>query len=280
MYGTEEGRVLVKATLKGNKMADETYEGFVAKQREILFRIQILKGKSGPVSKASADQAADHVKVANVYLRQIGARLTPDPDTKSTTDGAKLVDDKKPGFFTAIVDDALVSKVTDIIAEKTIKVNHRPKVVNICYIESRTDPLKIARAVNYPGNSNGGSLTLTYRVEVDDAPTKETLKLLPESIQAGDKEKKVIWGIIVQTIRANPSDKFANPIYGNALAHEVGHVMNLNHRPGTDGIAKPANANLMRGEAKFGPLATGIIISQDLDLIQCIGARGSKAFKD
>ncbi len=278
LFGVEEGRILVTATLKGNKMPCETYEALVVKQRDILFRVQILKGKTVPGSSFTADQAADHIKIANTYLRQVGVRLKPDPVTeaKTVTDGAKLADPNKPGFFTATVADELVLKVEDKTAMDTIRINHRPKVLNICYIQTRPGG-KFALAVNFPGNTNGASLTSTYRVTVDEAATQQTLKLQAEKIQPGDKEK-AIWGMVVSTGRLALFTNFAPNLGGQGIAHECGHVMNLNHRPGVDGIAEPADRNLMTAEVKFLKSKTSVIFSQDLDLIQCIAVRGSKAF--
>jgi hypothetical protein len=51
--------------------------------------------------------------------------------------------------------------------------------------------------------------------------------------------------------------------YGSTIAHELGHVLNLNHREagGLDGLNNPPNQNIMHPDE-------GADLAQDFDIIQ------------
>jgi len=80
----------------------------------------------------------------------------------------------------------------------------------------------------------------------------------------------------VQLLKGQPKGgtKVSTLLYGNIIVHEVGHGLALRHRGGRendDRLVKPGELNLMFSD-------TANLKSEDLDLGQCLGSRGSKLF--
>jgi hypothetical protein len=138
------------------------------------------------------------------------------------------------------------------------------------------------RNVSNPGNSKGADLSVEYRITVDEKkPTNHTMKL---NAARGIKGKTDLWGILIsnQTPTWDPSKVYDRSVYGNTIAHELGHVLSLLHRdppmgdPIPDGLNQPKDKNLMgTGGVITPPLGPKM---EDLDLIQLIAMRASKAF--
>ncbi len=274
VYGTGnvEGRISIDLKLNGadiGPVVEPDYEAYVVWNRYMPVRINLLSGTTPGVGSSSTPaQAADHLKIANVYLRQIGVTLHPRGGTP--TDGAVPAPGLL-GFFTVQVPDAFTRRVRFEDFGSLIQVNHLKKVVQVDYVESlkREDALGVAAA--FPKNANGEQVSLRYKITVDENAAVHRMGLRPAELPAGPSN----WGILVTNSPGNPVTNAQE--YGNLLAHELGHVMNLGHRgleslleldPIYDGLDRP-DENLMQ-------LSEAPPVAEDLDLIQLVGARGSK----
>ena len=86
--GVTEGRILLTAKLKATSQVLDTYEAVVVKNLTLPFRVQLLHiGDKNPELDGALTrtiaQASANIKVANVYLRQIGVTLVADSDVKT-----------------------------------------------------------------------------------------------------------------------------------------------------------------------------------------------------
>ena len=102
----------------------------------------------------------------------------------------------------------------------------------------------------------------------------------PQPNSPADKKRDInlLWGLSVPTTQI---DNFAagvnvDMIYGQTLAHEVGHVLGLNHRiatgdPFPDGITTPAQKNLMFPSANPP--------NENFDIIQAKAVRFSEVLR-
>ena len=254
-------------------------EAYVVKEKVLKYRVNLLAGTTKQGTLANAEQALHMVRVANYYLRQVGIRLEADMDT-TTSDGANAVSGM-PGYFTATVDDKMVDGVVanGDLADQAAAINYRAKVVQINFIGTLSGSKEAGDTVANPGNSKGKELSMEYRITVDENPANHTMKLLPAQSVTG---KTDLWGILISNQAGDPKDAYDQSIFGNTIAHEIGHLLCLAHReppagdPIPDGLNKPHNENLMdtglTDMPPFGPTA------EDLDLIQLIAMRASKAF--
>jgi hypothetical protein len=273
----KEGRVRLEVWKKGADPEKDSrldyYEAWVVPLKKIEFRVNLLSGKTaGVATKVTAPQAADHIKIANIYLRQVGITLVADTDTTEYDEAKKV--NGMPGYFAATADDDLVRTVTKSDSEKTIQINDNKNVTQIIYIQSlKANAYGVApsRPGNSFGDKYGSTVDLTFRINNGADSEKHTMKLLGAEFASGPNT----WGTIITNANGDPlsnRQKFANTI-----AHEIGHVMGLAHRGDpvgdfTDGLSEPGNKNLMS-------IYAGLTNPADLDLIQLRASRGSKALK-
>lgn len=280
VFGKAEGRVLLTATLTdadGNVSGRDFYEAQVVAEKQIPFRVNLLRLQTGNIGTAvhSAAQAEKHIAIANIYLRQIGVKLVPDENTDAgNTNGVTNVQLLKKGYFKVTLPQSSANLVKNVIdpgnSEITIQKNHRPNVVQITYIESMQLPAELGALVSRPGNTNGLSITRKYRIIVGEDSSDHTMNLRPARVNLGGAD---VWGVVITDANGNAVTDAQR--YGNTIAHEGGgHLLNLAHRaapasdPIPDGLDKPQNKNLMDASSP-SPIA------EDLDLIQKDGARGS-----
>ncbi len=197
VYGIKEGRIRIEAALMDDKDCTETYEAFVLRQRTVPFRVQLVQGPTGGTDTNPA-QAEEHIRAANVYLRQLGIRLVPDSNTKITEQKdveTKLV---KAGFFEVKVKDAALT--TDIgpnTGKRTIRLNERPNVLQICYVKDIAPgriggPRPAGRTISHPDNPARVEIItadkqklivpgvrLTYRIVAGDMAREHVMRMFP-----------------------------------------------------------------------------------------------------
>lgn len=272
VYGVNAGRIRIVAA---SRHGDDTLEAVVVAPRTIRFRVQLLHDDADAPcgTRTTARQATAHIRIANIYLRQIGIRLIADP-TDLASAGARLCTRNGrcvPGFFEVEVPRDHLREVPNDGAPEVIRHNARPGVVQICYLESMRSGAS-GRSINYPGNRYGSQISLTYRAMAGLPPRRHTMTLTPAKLQADDP---TIWGLVLTNVNERSDSVFTLQKYANTLAHEVGHLLCLAHReaeaddPKNDGLTLPGPPNLMHA-ASQPPEA------EDLDLIQAVAAHGSE----
>jgi hypothetical protein len=287
IYGTDEGRIRVTATLAGAKMPCEFYEALVVKQRILPFRVQLLRlqklgNEIPPGTSVDPLEAVAYVKIANVYSRQRGVLLKPDPNTKinpapavTVKDGIQLAKDKNnkdiPGFFTVTLkrDKTGLGLVQNVeTPREVIRINNMPEITQIAFIESLT---RGRRGTNQerPETSVKDPVKIIYRIE-GHKESSDPMMLAEKNLFPDGKT----WGVAI----ANPVSKedLGSQQFGQVIAHETGHLLSLRHRArgkDPDGLKLPLTQNVMLPEASKAAQ------KDDFDLPQVIAVQGSKALK-
>jgi hypothetical protein len=267
VYGTAPGEITLEVRMRGAVLT--TYRALVGKIKQIKCRFNILNGppKRRPVSKPTHIQS--HLAVANRLLRQAGIELVLDEDT-TTRDGARPT--AVPGIFTIAVKEELTANLPSNTRRlsASARLNYRPGVLNFAYVHLYKSGAGVA--VEYPTSTAGleiidsgtpsSSWNVPSGVPPDDAAAPLTMHLSGDNQTAGHPG---LYAMVITDNRSEPGSPEDQALMGHTLAHEAGHVLNLNHRgdPGlhNDGIDFPAEENLMH----WNPDAE---VAQDLDILQ------------
>lgn len=287
VWGKKPGEVLLELHFKGSCLAK--YRALVMQVKEVKCRFNILKNKDHPdVSPRSTPaDIVKHLAVANRFLYQAGLKLVLD-DNDTKTDGAK--DTTVKGIFEIEVDEDLTKGVAWYAdAKKAALLNHRKKVINFNYIYQDDDGADtLGLAVVRPANNAGDKITdagtpssswkklsgVQY-VASGEAATADPVEMklrgsLPSAGGADDQ-----FAMFVMDNCGDPTTAEGYLKYGNTIAHEFGHVLNLPHRNDpskdsvNDDVGYPLKENLMHYNNPGS-------IAQDLDVVQTRAIHQSK----
>ncbi|MFN0105580.1 MAG: peptidoglycan-binding protein, partial [Bryobacteraceae bacterium] len=325
-------KVQISGRVKGDILVQPYSGGFgygmfrthVAPLHRIKYRVNRIFTNTAIPSRSQSD-AKDHIKMANLYLRQMGLVLVPDDSAAAATPagnpliGLKELDKKVvsvtrdgAGHFNVKVnDETLTFQAASLDARKAVRINARNEVVVFAYVHSllqtSAGATVLAQAKLWPHNhaptarndppddstfklpdSGVPSSSLISRSGIPGDTPVQTVNLdvipksklrIPFKSSQTARHENLLWGIAVPT---TTMDTFANAtapttpetIYGSVLAHELGHVLGLNHRISTgddfpDGLTKPATMNVMFPSMNF-PAA------ENFDIIQAKAVRFSE----
>jgi hypothetical protein len=275
VYGTGTGEALLEVYLRDAVVA--SYRALVDKVRQIPCRFNILNGSTANARPRStpADVQA-HVAIANRFLRQLALELVLDTNP-TATNGA--VATAIPGIFTISVANGITRNTN---GNKAVRLNHRAaaRVLNFAYIRSDAGS-NLGVAMFFPASNAGATFT--------DSGTPSTSWIAPTGVPpdgaAGAVTMRLIGAFNHATIpnltamyvtdtNGNPTSAAAQMTYAGTIAHEVCHLLNLNHRvdsatsPFNDGLNYPPNENVMHWN---NPTS----IAQDFDIIQAKAVRQS-----
>jgi hypothetical protein len=175
-------------------------------------------------------------------------------------------------------------------AASSIHINARNEVVTFAYIESLASGTTVLAQAQFsptnhaphgrvtdngvpssslipktgiPGSTPVSNVTLPVIASLNTGPQ-------PPTPANGARSFNLLWGITVPTSsidnNAGGNAAVANMIYANTLAHELGHVLGLNHRvpngdPFPDGLSVPRDQNIMDPNAPA-------LIAESFDIIQ------------
>jgi hypothetical protein len=289
--GDQEGEVELQLSSQGSVLA--VYRALVRRMRSIQYRVNIINAQTGPSPRSTPQQAQEHIDAANIILRQIGLQLIPDP-SNTVWDGAVPVPNT-PGVFRLRVAAGITRNVNwtvqsvagrGFIAACALNYNRNPGpnvryVVNIAYIRSviaidhggRTHR-PYGLATDNPANGAGASIT--------DDRTPSTSWVRPCGILP-DGNAQTVTMTLRPAGQRNPNlaacwiRDFTNPTdtdrYAYVIAHEVGHILGLEHRGWDqgqalpDGVGYPPDQNIMFSDEQT--------MGQDFDIIQAKAAHRS-----
>jgi Putative peptidoglycan binding domain len=285
----------------------------VVKLRKVKYRVNrissvAIPGKPGKPAQDAHDPRFDHVdylehiKMTNLYLRQIGILLIPDDSTDVATKAgtptigtektdshvvsvtqAKIGGTPVPGHFNVFVDAPSMTFLAPNFgptgAEGAVQVNARNEIITFAYLEALARSDALAQAQLIPTNHAphrrltdkgvpSSSLIPKTGIPGSTPVSPVTLSILrkfrvgpaPATPAKGARSIDLLWGLVVPTfnidqekVRLNLNGVNANSamIYGNTMAHEVGHVLGLKHRIKgdriDDGVGAPGDKNMMSG---------------------------------
>lgn len=275
VYGRAAGEVVLEVRMGDALVA--SYRALVDRVRQIPCRFNILNGpnrRSIPRSTPADVQA--HVAIANRFLRQLGLALTLDANP-ARRHGATATG--TPGIFRIRV-GAGTTRNTN--GNRAVILNRRAGVMNFAYIHSDRGS-NLGVAMFNPASNAGASFT--------DSGTPSTSWISPTGVPpdgaAGNVTMNLggafnhprianIVAMYVTDTNGNPSQPAARMTYAGTIAHEVCHLLNLNHRvdqagsPFNDGLNYPTGENVMHWN-------NPTTIAQDFDIIQAKAVRQSPA---
>lgn len=202
------------------------------------------------------------------------------------------------GAFDVEVNDvSLTFRATDARSDLAIQINARNEIITFAYIESLSTVRAVAQTSFAPTNHTPGRLlkdkgtpssSLIPKSGIpNQTPVSEVRMVVgrasvgpqPPTPANGNRHPALLWGISVPT---RSSDLVATQVamtqdllYGSTLAHEVGHVLGLDHRAKRD--AFPDNQTVPRDKNLMFPGTTQNM--ESLDIVQCKAIRNSEVLR-
>lgn len=278
LRGTRNGQILLEAKLEGARVA--SIRATVMEIKKIKCRFTIVNGPKGSTTLAGPKDIVKHLAIANRILRQAGIWFVLDTD-KTVSDGAKPT--KIPGIFRVQVRRGITRNISLAGFPKATQLNYRENLMNFVYIHScaplATGGRILGAATDFPASRAGGTISDNGTPSSSwipptglppDATAKTNrMKLLGRRQRAGHPK---LFAMYITNACGKPASEAGMFTYGNTIAHEIGHVLNLRHRnldmknkgvetSGHDGIKHPPQENLMHAN---NPASQ----AQDIDLLQ------------
>ena len=300
IYGVNAGPIRLDVyllTQDGKNPLVETYDAIVVNPKVVYYRVQLLHGVGGDKTKVSTAGAISQIALANVYLRQAGISLQPDPITNTTfaAPGISVAARNAAANATAgvynltITQDAappvknmLFGNPTEDDFRRSIPLlNDRPGVIQIIYVDH---PLNADNNFGVtllaPPNSNYSKDG--FQVSYRPGSAKKYLDK-PMTMFAPTQQIGKAWGLYLFGTNAAPGNNFtASAVYAQTLADEMGHILGLAHRDpdliGNDNLYFPGDngAKLPVTNPNYNLMSIGFK-GDDFDLIQVLAMQGSSA---
>ena len=251
VYGTADGEVELGVYFRSALVAK--YRAIVAQVKHIPCRFNILNGPPGPPPDrfrstpiSTPAHVVAHREIANRFLCQMGLILVPDTDRRVLHTSGRAISrvDDHPGVFRVRANDGDTRGVSDARCERSIALNYRRGALNFAYIHTHFDALNVAGAAIYWPESKLGNRAAAGAQ--GDTASPSSSWILPSGVSpdaaAGTVNMQIIdgwappntrrglWGMVITNAAgADPGGADAMA-YGCAVAHEVGHMLNLGHR--------------------------------------------------
>lgn len=288
LRGLKPGIVVLTLRYDGKPVAK--YRAAVRRVKKIPCRVNLFSvikadGRATDIAtRMTAGDVSRQMAAANVLLRQAGVRLVLDEsyvpgsgqpvrDSGNTVVGRCSPVNGFPGYATIELYEGSAGWIKNVDDDGKVfpcgDVNNRSKVVNLCYIhsfkaKSTTIGLAAGNWQTSPG-SKQTDLNSSVCHPLNGAPPAVTLG----TFEGVEPDK--FFFIMPNNGDPRSGDKMRT--YANTLAHEICHVLGLQHRIGKvgsdkkpnnpDGLDYPRKENLMHWNE--GPM-----VAQDLDVVQAL----------
>jgi len=274
VFGVTAGEVRLECRFQGAVFA--TYRAIVAQIKQIPCRCNILNGPTNDsIPRATPDDVKGHVDIANRFMRQLGLELTLDTNP-ARTDGATAT--THPGIFRIRVPRGRTRRIDGAARDRAVIMNHRPNVMNFCYVHSDADG-NLGAANDFPNSTAPAAAGARPTITDNGTPSTSWVRPSGVGIGADAATGPVNMQLIAGIQRAGhpqlfsmyvtdgnggtllPAGNHATPArqreYANTMSHEFGHILNLGHRvegvpaaganPARDMTAADAPATLSAG---------------------------------
>jgi hypothetical protein len=299
--------------IKGPLLA--TYRAWVGKIKTVLYRINLVNGTNAASSVTLTPQAYENqMKIARVIFWQAGIDLVA--DTNSTVwDGATTTDGSGAAlpsgvFIVPVTNNTWTVNVNNFVPTIASRLNFRPGVVHAVYVRSTktgraaaTDIQGVDGKSYKLGGQPSASWVIPSGVPPEAAGGVLELKTFPDSKRPSKKApgddayvkarhkadatftKEDMGRIYAAVLPSDWSSSATDPNAGVNLAHELGHVLGLQHRGSGDANHPPLsedniNCDDVKGKKRghpwhenvmtygYGGNTANIPRNLDIDLLQ------------
>jgi len=241
VYGTTEGDILIQPYSGG--FGYGMFRAQVVAIKQLKYRVSRIFTKAQAVPARAAhkptqshDKAKLHMKIVNIYLRQVGFEMISDDSAEvakpagNTKVGLAALDPLvvsvtvvEPGHFDVEVNDERLTFNSKPNQRSAIRINARNEVINFAYIEQDPSAGTLATALLCPANhapSSRARQPEVYSVAaftLDDLGTPSSSLIPKTGIPPDTPADKVSMNVLEADVAwqaATPADRDENLLWG------------------------------------------------------------------